>query len=99
MTKKEIIANIEAMNYYYNEENEESYSFWKEAVKLVETSIENESEPSCLGGVISRYLFWFEDEGKEGWTFEIEAKDHEEAFDKAYDTHGPQVYDMMYQLV
>ena len=35
MTKKEIIANIEAMNYYYNEENEESYSFWKEAVKKV----------------------------------------------------------------
>ena len=52
-----------------------------------------------IGGVISRYLFWFEDEGKEGWTFEIEAKDHEEAFDKAYDTHGPQVYDMMCQLV
>jgi len=49
--------------------------------------------------VICRYLFWFEDEGKEGWTFEIEANDHEEAFDKAYDTHGPQVYDMMYQLV
>lgn len=64
-----------------------------------ETSFENASEPSCLGGVISRYLFWFEDEGKEGWTFEIEAKDHEEAFDRAYDTHGPQVYDMMYQLV
>jgi len=35
MTKKEIIANIEAMNYYYNEENEESYSFWREAVKKV----------------------------------------------------------------
>ena len=35
MTKKDIIANIEAMNYYYNEENEESYSFWKEAVKKV----------------------------------------------------------------
>lgn len=35
MTKKEIIANIEAMNYYYNEETEESYSFWREAVKKV----------------------------------------------------------------
>lgn len=47
----------------------------------------------------SRYLFWYEHEGKEGWTFEIEAKDQEEAFDKAYDKHGPQVYDMMYQLI
>ena len=35
MTKKEIIDNIEAMNYYYNEETEESYSFWREAVKKV----------------------------------------------------------------
>jgi hypothetical protein len=35
MTKSQIIDNIEAMNYYYNEENEESYSFWREAVKKV----------------------------------------------------------------
>ena len=60
---------------------------------------EKTNEPLSKTAVISRYLFWYEDEGKEGWTFEIHAKDHEEAFDKAYDTHGPQVYDMMYQLV
>lgn len=49
--------------------------------------------------VTNRYLFWFEHEGKEGWTFEIEAKNYDEAFEKAYDTHGPQVEDMMYQLL
>jgi hypothetical protein len=49
--------------------------------------------------VTNRYLFWFEDEGKGGWTFEIEAKDYEEAYEKAYDTHGPQVEGMMYQLL
>ena len=47
----------------------------------------------------NKYLFWFEDEGQEGWTFEIEAKDYEEAYQKAYDTHGPQVESMMYQLI
>ena len=64
---------------------------------------ENINEPQnpafLVGAVTSRYLFWFEDEGKEGWTFEIEAKDYEEAYEKAYDTHGPQVEGMMYQLV
>ncbi len=49
--------------------------------------------------ITNRYLFWFEDEGKEGWTFEIEAKDSDEAYDKAYDTHGLQVKGMMYQLI
>ena len=52
-----------------------------------------------LPHVTNRYLFWFEDEGKEGWTFEIEDKDYEEAYEKAYDTHGPQVEGMMYQLL
>ena len=52
-----------------------------------------------LPHVTNRYLFWFEDEGKEGWTFEIEAKDYDEAYEKAYDTHGPQVEGMMYQLL
>lgn len=47
----------------------------------------------------NRYLFWFEDGGKEGWTFEIEAKDYDEAYKKAYDSYGPQVEDMMYQLL
>lgn len=52
-----------------------------------------------LSDVTNRYLFWFEDEGKEGWTFEIEAKYSDEAYEKAYDTHGPQVENMMYQLL
>ena len=59
------------------------------------TNVGNE----VLADVTNRYLFWFEDEGKDGWTFEIEAKDYEEAYDKAYNTHGPQVEGMMYQLL
>ena len=59
------------------------------------TNVGNE----VLADVTNRYLFWFEDEGKEGWTFEIEAKDYEDAYEKAYDTHGPQVEGMMYQLL
>ena len=35
MTKQEIIKNIEEMNYSYNEETLEAYSFWREAVKKV----------------------------------------------------------------
>ena len=60
-----------------------------------DTNADNE----VLADVPNRYLFWFEDEGKDGWTFEIEAKDYEEAYEKAYDTHGPQVEGMMYQLL
>ena len=62
-------------------------------------SIENQQGNGVLLCVTNRYLFWFEDEGKEGWTFEIEAKDYDEAYEKAYDTHGPQVEGMMYQLL
>ena len=62
-------------------------------------SIENQQGNGVLPCVTNRYLFWFEDEGKDGWTFEIEAKDYEEAYEKAYDTHGPQVEGMMYQLL
>jgi hypothetical protein len=53
---------------------------------------------SVIGDATERYLFWFESEGKDGWTFEIEAKDSNDAYDKAYDTHGPQVAGMMYQV-
>ena len=62
-------------------------------------SIENQQVNGVLPCVTNRYLFWFEDEGKEGWNFEIEAKDYDEAYEKAYDTHGPQVEGMMYQLL
>lgn len=44
----------------------------------------------------NRFLFFYEGE-EDGWTFEIEAKDFEEAFDKAYADHGPQVEDMFYR--
>ena len=47
----------------------------------------------------NRYLFWTEEEGRDGWNFEIEAKDFEEAYKEAYDTHGPQVENMFYQLI
>lgn len=50
------------------------------------------------GHVIRRYLFFYEGE-EDGWTFEIEAKDHEDAFDKAHEIHGPQVKDMYYRAI
>jgi uncharacterized protein YcnI len=59
------------------------------------TNVGNE----VLSDVTNRYLFWFEDEGREGWTFEIEDNDPDEAYEKAYDTHGSQVEGMMYQLL
>lgn len=51
-----------------------------------------------LKQITRRYLFFFEGE-EDGWTFEIEAKDHEEAFDIAYDTHDPQVEGMYYREI
>lgn len=53
-----------------------------------------QSSQSC---VISRYLFWFESKGREKDSFEIEAKNPDEAFDKAYNIYGEQVKDMLYQ--
>lgn len=44
------------------------------------------------------WKFFYEGE-EDGWHFFIDAKDHEEAYDKAYETHGPQVADMMYYNV
>lgn len=45
-----------------------------------------------------RYLFFYEGE-ESGWTFEVEAKNHEDAFDKAYEMWGPQVEDMFYKIL
>jgi hypothetical protein len=45
------------------------------------------------------WLFYFQEEGIDGWTFIIEAKDHIEALEKAYETHGPQVLDMYYRPI
>ena len=42
------------------------------------------------------YKFWNEDEPN-GWSFLITAKNSDEAYDKAYEEHGPQVEYMMYQ--
>ena len=39
------------------------------------------------------------DEGKKGWTLIIKAKDYNDAYEKAYKTHGPQVENMIYQLI
>lgn len=48
---------------------------------------------------LKEYLFWNEEDGKDGWNFIIKAKDSDEAFEKAYDTHGPQVNSMLCQLI
>lgn len=66
----------------------------------ITTELSNEAQNPLLrvGDVTSRYLFFYEAE-EDGWTFEIEAKDHEEAFDKAYAQWGPQVEDMYYRVI
>ena len=52
-----------------------------------------------LHSVSKRWLFWFESEGKDGWTFTIKAKNSDEAYDLAYEEYGPQVEGMMYQEI
>ncbi len=52
-----------------------------------------------LASVTKRWLFWFESEGKDGWTFTIKAKNSDEAYDLAYEEYGPQVEGMMYQEI
>lgn len=44
------------------------------------------------------YLFYYEGE-EDGWTFEIEANNHCEAFNKAYKSYGPQVKEMMSKVI
>lgn len=61
-------------------------------------SKENLNTASSQIDVICRWKFFYEGE-ENGWTFEVEAKDHEEAYEIAYETHGPQVADMMYYNV
>jgi len=44
------------------------------------------------------WLFFFEDEGPEGEnSFTVVAKDHEQAFELAFESYGPQVNDMYYK--
>jgi hypothetical protein len=59
----------------------------------------NEVNNDSLHSVTKRWLFWFESEGKDGWTFTIKAKNSNEAYDLAYEGYGPQVEDMMYQII
>ena len=48
---------------------------------------------------LNEYLFWYEEDGKDGWNFTVKAKNHEHAFRKAYNNHGPQVKSMMCQQI
>ena len=61
-----------------------------------ETEIEAFKEQLRIANVTNRYFFYYEGE-EDGWTFEVEAKDFEEAFDKAYAQWGPQVENMYYR--
>ena len=56
----------------------------------------NTEQPCTIQNVTNRFFFYYEGE-EDGWTFEVEAKDFEEAFDKAYAQWGPQVEDMYYR--
>jgi len=71
------------------------------AIEEIMTDFANKhyAEQLALCSVSKRWLFWFESEGKEGYTFEIEAEDSNDAYDKAYDSYGPQVAGMMYQII
>ncbi len=60
-------------------------------------SLEQQVKNLSLSSVSNRYLFYYEDEGEKGYTFEIEAKHPDEAFDKAYASYGSQVENMMYK--
>lgn len=71
----------------------------KDKTMSKEHNLENNEKALHIGVVTKRWLFWFESEGKEGYTFEIEAKDRNNAYDKAYDSYGPQVAGMMYQVI
>ena len=57
MTKAQIISEIESGNYYYNHEDQESYSFWKQAVKKVPEFVKND-----IAGLRAEMMdFWGED--------------------------------------
>ena len=57
MTKQDIIANIEEMDFSYNEETQESYEFWKEAVNKAPEFIKED-----IAGLRKEYKdMWEED--------------------------------------
>lgn len=80
--------------------DEVSMMFYQgQIIAYTNAKIEAEKEQLTLGVVTKRWLFWFESQGKNGYTFEIEAKDSDDAYNKAYDSYGPQVTGMMYQVI
>lgn len=94
MTKAEEIYH-RFVNYEWNEIGE---GMKVSIIQAIDEALK-EGQKLPIHDVSKRYLFWFESEGKDGWTFEIEAEDSNDAYDKAYDTHGPQVAGMMYQVI
>ena len=64
----------------------------------METNEKPNQEGVNTTAVTSRYLFFYEGD-ENGWTFTVDAKNHEEAFDKAYEQWGPQVEDMYYRVI
>lgn len=67
-------------------------------MKEIEKSIQSSNEIDDKNIVMYQWLFFFDGE-EDGWTFVIEAKDHEQAFERAYEMWGPQVQDMYYRLI
>lgn len=53
---------------------------------------------SCQNDVIRRWKFFYEYE-ENGWHFFVDAKDHEEACDKAFELYGPEVEQMLYMEI
>ena len=71
---------------------------WKEYKNKKSDSKKNKIKLPLID-VNKRWLFWFESEGKEGYSFKIEAKDSNDAYNKAYNSYGPQVEGMMYRVI
>lgn len=69
----------------------------EEVAEIIERRVVKNND--LLHSVTKRWLFWFESEGKDGWTFTIKAKNSDEAYDLAYEEYGPQVEGMMYQEI
>lgn len=59
------------------------------------TEKEAENKFLFLFGVTNRYLFFYENDGNDGYNFTIYAKNNELAFDIAYKQYGSQVSDMI----
>ena len=67
--------------------------------ELSKLAYEQTNKPLNIARVTNRYLFYYEDEGVKGFTFEIDVNLREDAINKAYEIYGPQVEGMMYRPV